>query len=111
MRVAKIDTIRKVITDFCSDQCNLDGHIADTTPDSQAKKKHRPPKEFRRIFLVAGACFALAPAGLSLRRSSRAWSTWSTQLEGSIQIGDDQARSRIVAGTRGSGSIPSRIAS
>jgi len=31
--------------------------------------------------------------------------------EALIQIGDDQARSRIVAGTRGSGSRPRRIAS
>ena len=30
---------------------------------------------------------------------------------GSIQMGDDHARSRIVAGTSGFGSIPSRIAS
>ena len=37
--------------------------------------------------------------------------TQPSELEGPIQIGDDQARSRIVAGTRRSGSIPNRIAS
>ena len=33
------------------------------------------------------------------------------QLGGSIQIGDDQALSRIVAGTLGSGGVPRRMAS
>ncbi len=64
--------------------------------------------------------------GTAWRRSS-AWATSTTTssrrpdrspygepvtgYEASIQIGEDQARSRIVAGTRGSGSIPRRIAS
>ena len=42
------------------------------------------------------------------------WNEWyslQAGYEASIQIGDDQARSRIVAGTRGSGGVPRRIAS
>ncbi len=54
---------------------------------------------------------ANAPTGISSIKGAGFAAALPAQLAGSIQIGDDQARSRIVAGTRGSGSSPKRMAS